>query len=67
MDNVNNETILYDPVYINSTDVNETTIYYNITGLHPFLNYTFTTYIMDLFNRKKNKDYVIFSELITYC
>ena len=46
-----NETTTYHYVYIkNVTDVNETTTYYNITGLHPSLNYTFTAYIMEFKN-----------------
>ena len=66
-DNVNNETTTYHHVYIkNVTDVNETTIYYNITGQHPSLNYTFTVYIMDLFNNTKNEDHVIFCELLKF-
>ena len=64
-DNVNNETMSYDPVYINATNVNETTTNYTITGPHPSLNYIFTVYIMDLLNNTKNEDSVIFCELIT--
>ena len=65
MDNINNETMSYDPVYINGTKENKTTtVYYNITGLHPFLNYTYTGYIMDLFNSTKSEDHVIFCELL---
>ena len=63
-DNVNNETMFYVPVYISATKVNETTIYYTITGLHPSLNYTFFVYIMDLFNNTKDQDYITFCKLI---
>ena len=63
-DNVNNETMSYDPVYINAINVNETTITYTITGLHPSLSYTFSVYIMDLFNNTKDQDYITFGKLI---
>ena len=54
----------YDPVYINATKINETTTNYIISGLHPSLNYTFSGYIMDLFNNTKDQDYVTFCKLI---
>ena len=63
-DNVNNVTISYDPVYINSTDDDQITIYYNITGLHPSLNYTFTASLDDLVNSNGKKDHVSFCKLI---
>ena len=56
---MNNEIVFYDPVYINSTNDDTTTIYYNITGLHPSLNYTFTAY----FNNTRTEDHIIFCEL----
>ena len=62
---MNNETIIHHSVYIqNVTDVNETTVYYNITGLHPFLNYSFIAYIMDIFNNIKNQNYATLCKLI---
>ena len=61
---MNNETASYDPVYISSTDVNETTTYYNITGLDPSLNYTFTASLDDLLNGTRNKDHVTFCKSI---
>ena len=61
---MNNETISYDPVYINRTDINETTIYYSITGLHPSLNYTFTASLDNLANSTRNKDHVTFCKSI---
>ena len=65
MDSVNNETTTYHPVYIkNVTDVNETTLYYNTTGLHPSINYIFTAYIMDFLNNTKNEDHIMFCKLI---
>ena len=53
------------PHLCNVTDVNETTLYYNITGLHPSLYYTFTAYIIDLYNNTKDEDHIIFFELVT--
>ena len=63
-DNVNNESISDDPVHISSTDVNETTIYYYITGLHPSLNYTFTASLYNLLDSRRNEDHVTFSKSI---
>ena len=54
----------YDPVYTTAINVNETTITYTITGLHPSLNYTFSGYIVDLFNNTKDQDYITFGKLI---
>ena len=54
----------YDPVYISATKVNEAITNYTITALHPYLSYTFTAYIRDLFNNIKDQDYVTFCELI---
>ena len=65
--NYNNKTVSYDPVYVNGTKQSKTAaVHYNIFGLHPYLNYTFTTYIMDLFNNTKDEDHVIFCELLLY-
>ena len=61
---MNETTKSYDPAYIIATKINATTIPYNITGLHPFLNFTFTAYIMDIYNNTKNKDSIIFCKLI---
>ena len=61
---MNNETIIHHSVYIqNVTDVNEKTVYYNITGLRPSLNYTFTALVLDLYKNTNNKAEVIFCEL----
>ena len=46
----------------NVTGVNKTTIYYNMTALHPSLSYTFIIQIMDLFNNTKNENSVLFCE-----
>ena len=46
----------------NVTDVNKTTIYYNMTALHPSFSYTFIIQIMDLFNNTKNENSVLFCE-----
>ena len=40
----------------------EATIHYEITGLHPLTNFTFTVYIIDSLNNTKDKDQIIFSE-----
>ena len=48
----------------NVTDVNETTIYYNITGLCHSLSYTFIVQVMDIFNNMKNKNHIGFCKLI---
>ena len=65
--NYNNKTVSYDPVYVNGTKQSKTTaVHYNIFGLHPYLNYTFTVYIMDLYNNTKDEDHVIFCELLLY-
>ena len=57
---MNNETISYDPVYINRTDDDQITIYYNVTGLHPSLSYIFAASLENLLNSKRNEDHVIF-------
>ena len=57
-------TTSYDPVYINSTDDDQITIYYNIIGLHPPLNYIFTASLDNLVNSTRNKDHVIFCKSI---
>ena len=43
---------------------NEITTSYNITDLHSSLQFIFTAYIMDLYGNIKDKDKVIFCELI---
>ena len=57
---MNNKTQSHDLVYIVANEVNEKNVYYDITGLHPSLNYTFTAYINDSFNNTKDQDYVTF-------
>lgn len=54
----------YDLGYISATKVNETITNYTITALHPYLSYTFTAYIRDLFNNTKDQIYVQFCKLI---
>ena len=62
---MNNETKSYHSVYIqNVTDVNETTIYYNITGLCYSLIYTFIIQVMDIFNNIKDQNHIVFCKLI---
>ena len=38
------------------------TVHYNITGLHPLTNFTFTVFIKNYLNITKDKDQIIFSE-----
>ena len=47
---------------IENTKQHETSIHFNITGLHPLTNFTFTTNIKDYFNNTKAQDQIIFSE-----
>ena len=47
----------------NTTDNDDVIICYNITGLDPFNNYTFSVYIADFFSNTKDQDYIMFSEL----
>ena len=62
----NNIVTTYHLQYIgNTTNNDDVIISYNITGLDPFNNYTFTVYIKDYFNNTKDQDHIIFCELTT--
>ena len=60
----NNIVTTYHLQNIGNTTNNDNVIFcYNITGLDPFNDYTFTVYITNYFNNTKNQDLIIFSEL----
>ena len=60
----NNIVTTYHLQYIGHTTNNDDVIIcYNITGLDPFNNYTFTVNITDSYNNTKDQDHTIFSEL----
>ena len=60
---MNNETVFYDPVHINNTEDDNTIIYYNITGLHPSLSYTFTAYL----SKTRSEDHIFCKLIILIC
>ena len=47
---------------IENTKQHETSVHFNITGLHPLTNFTFTANITDYLNNSKDQTQIIFSE-----
>ena len=64
-DHENDEITFHHHIDINYTD-DEITIYYNITGLLPSLQYTFTVYVLDFSNTMKNQTNITFCEFCYY-